>query len=298
MLDEPHLLGITLGDTSGFVARILGVKTVGNRCSNESALERDASDQWFCWNATRLKGASKVRAGFWDQKTSLFLYALEVEYPLSEAQRVFDDLKREPELGTVYTELKPGMLEWDWGHARVTLTETEGHVLLSVRSLLATPGKKSVLSQPRTVSPWNITLGHDNQKTAETKLAAAGFSVQTQCVELTAASSSVRVQSCAFENNGVVGLKYTKLELTAIAGGEPRVSELECVYEPMMSDVVRRELRERHGEPLAGSPRETPSWWTVPAGIFVLTMPDYLSVSYQHGRLHKIAQWAVKTGAP
>src|SRR5687767_7627816 len=67
MLDEPHLFGLTLGDTSGFVARTLGVKTVGNRCSNESALERDTSDQWFCWDRTKLKGAAKVRAGFIDR---------------------------------------------------------------------------------------------------------------------------------------------------------------------------------------------------------------------------------------
>ena len=53
MLDEPHLFGLTLGDTSGFVARTLGVKTVGSRCPNESGLERDDSDQWFCWDGTK-----------------------------------------------------------------------------------------------------------------------------------------------------------------------------------------------------------------------------------------------------
>ena len=298
MLDEPHLFGITLGDTSGYVGRTLGVKTVGNRCSNESALERDSSDQWFCWDRTKLRGAGKVRAGFTDNKSSLSLYAFEVEYSPVEAQRVFDDLKREPELGTYYTETKKGTGEWDWGHARVTLQETEGYVVLSVRSLLEASSGPSLFSQSRGVTPWEIALGRDSKKTAEEKLRTAGFTVQTQCVDLTPPASQAYVQSCGFENSGVTGLKYLKLELTSLGGGEPRASELECVYEPMMVDVVRRELRDRYGEPLKGSPKDTPTWWTVPSGVFMVTAGDYLSVSYNHGRLHKIAQLAVKSAGP
>jgi hypothetical protein len=239
-----------------------------------------------------------VRAGFTDNKQGLFLYALEVDYPVAEAQRVFDELMREPALGKVYSETKPGTVEWDWGHSRVTLQEEPTKILLSVRSVLETGGPKSLFTQRRTVSPWAVELGHDSQATAESKLTAAGFSVQTRCVDLTPQTSNVRVQSCSFENNGVVGLKYMKMELTAFGAVQPKVSELECVYEPMMVDVLRRELRDRHGEPLKGSPKETPTWWTVPAGIFMMTAPDYLSVSYQHGRLHRIAQFAVKASGP
>jgi hypothetical protein len=298
MLDEPHLFGLTLGDTSGYVARTLGVKTVGSRCSNESALERDTSDQWFCWDRTKIKGAAKVRAGFIDRKSSLFLYAFEVEYPHSEGRRVFDDLKREPELGKVYSEPRAGTVEWDWGHTRVSLEEAENHVLLSVRSLLETLGTKSLFSEPRKVSPWELDLGHDTQAVADEKLKRAGFSVQTSCVDLTPAGANVHVKSCGYENSGVTGLKYLKMELTSIAGGEPRVSELECVYEPMMIDVVRRELRDRYGEPLKGSPKDTPSWLTVPSSVFMLTAPDYLAVSYHHGRLHRLAQASVKSSGP
>ena len=298
MLDAPHLFGITLGDTSGYVARVLGVKTSDHRCSNEAALERDASDQWFCWSTSKLKGATMVRAGFTDGKTSLSLYALEVEYPLSEGSRVFDDLKREPELGRVYEQPRAGTVEWDWGHTRVSLEERSAHVLLAVRTLLDPLPQKSMFAEPRTVSPWGIDLGHDTQILADEKLKRAGFGVHTSCVDLTAAGASTRVQSCGYENSGVVGLKYLKMEVTSFAGGEPRVSELECVYEPVVIDVVRGELRRRYGEPMKGSPRDTPTWLNAPSGIFMLTAPDYLSVSYNHGRLHRIAQWFVKAGGP
>jgi hypothetical protein len=296
MLDQPRVLGIALGDQSGFVSRALGVKVKDARCSNESALERDSSDTWYCWGKSKLKGATAVRAGFTEGKNTLLLYALEVEYPLTETDRVFADLKREPALGKFYSETKTGTAEWDWGHARVTLEEGEDRLLLSVRSLLDAPAPKSRFTQPRGIAPWGIALGQDSQEAAETKLAAAGFTVQTACVDLTPKTSNVQVRSCGFENGGVVGLKYMKVELTALAGEPARVSQLECVYEPMMVDVIRRELRERHGDPIKGSPKDAPTWWTVPAGIFFLSTSEYLSASYLHGRLHRIAEWAVKAG--
>jgi hypothetical protein len=162
--------------------------------------------------------------------------------------------------------------------------------------LLEAPAPKSRFSQPRGISPWDIALGHDSQQAAEAKLAAAGFTVETACIDLTPKSSNIQVRSCSFANSGVVGLKYMKMELTAMGGEPARVSQLECVYEPMMVDVIRRELRERHGDPMKGSPRDTPTWWTVPSGIFFLSTSDYLSASYQHGRLHRIAEWAIKAG--
>lgn len=298
MLDEPHLFGITLGDTSGYVTRVLGVKT-GNeqRCSNESALERDAADSWFCWDRTRLQGDLAVRAGFAEAGDGLHLYALEVDYPFAEGRRVLADLEAEPELGPIHAEVAPGTLEWDWGHARVTLKEVKDRVTLSIRSLLPVSAPGS-LSKPRTITPWNVLLGHDSKSTAEAKLTAAGFSLRTSCVELTSPGAAARVESCGYENPSVVGLQSLKLELTSFRGAEAKASALECLYDPALSAVVLRELRERHGEPLAGSPKAAPSWWTVPSGIFVVGTSEFLSVSYQHGRLHRIAEWALKSGGP
>jgi hypothetical protein len=296
MLDQPRLLGITLGDQSGYVTRALGVKAKNARCSNESALERDESDTWYCWTKTKLRGATEVRAGFTEGRNTLLLYALEVEYPLTETDRVFKELTREPALSTYFVEVKAGVAEWDWGHARVTLDEGKDVLRLSVRSLLEAPAPKSRFSQIRNITPWGIELGHDSKKSAEDKLSAAGFTPGTACVSLTPPASKVQVESCGFENSGVTGLKYMKLELTSIGGEPARVSQLECVYESMMVDVVRRELRDRYGEPMKGSPKDAPTWWTVPTGIFYVSAGDYLGANYQHGRLHRIAEWAVKAG--
>jgi hypothetical protein len=296
MLDQPRLLGISLGDQSGYVTRALGVKAKDARCPNESALERDESDTWYCWKKTKLRGATEVRAGFTEGRNTLLLYALEVEYPLTETDRVFKELTREPALSTYFVEVKAGVAEWDWGHARVTLDEGKDVLHLSVRSLLEAPAPRSRFSQIRNITPWGIELGHDSKKSAEDKLASAGFTQGTACVSLTPPASKVQVESCGFENAGVTGLKYSKLELTSIGGEPARVSQLECVYEPMMVDVVRRELRDRYGEPMKGSPKDAPTWWTVPAGIFYVSAGDYLAANYQHGRLHKIAELAVKAG--
>jgi hypothetical protein len=279
------------------VSRVLGVKPkINHRCPNESALEREESDTWYCWDRPKLRGALEVRAGFTEGKNTLLLYALEVEYPLTETDRVFAELTREPALAKFYVETKPGVAEWDWGHARVTLDEGKNVLLLTVRSLLEAPAPKSRFTQIRNITPWGIELGHDSKQRAEEKLKAAGFDTGTACVDLTPKASNVQVQSCGFENSGVTGLKYLKMELTGLGNEQPRVSQLECVYEPMMVDVVRRELRERYGEPMKGSPKDAPTWWTVPTGIFYLSSPEFLSASYQHGRLHKIAEWAVKAG--
>jgi hypothetical protein len=37
---------------------------------------------------------------------------------------------------------------------------------------------------------------------------------------------------------------------------------------------------------------------TVPSAVFMLTAPDYLAVSYHHGRLHRLAQASVKASGP
>ena len=294
-LDKPKVFGLTVGeDTSGYVSRALGAKIKQRRCDNESALERDASDSWFCFHNTKIQGASKVMVGFSERPSGLTLYAAIIEFPLSEIDRVFNELTREPAFGKFYAETKPGIIEWDWGYAQVSLEEAADKAIVSVKTVLEEPQKRSRFVQAQSVSPWNVVLGHDTKIAAESKLKAAGFTEGTACVELGPAGSKVRVTSCGFENAGVTGLKYLKMELTGLAGEEPRVSELECVYESMMIDVVRSELRGRYGDPLAGSPKDTPTWWTVPAGIFMLNVSDYLSVSYHHGRLHRIALMAVK----
>ena len=294
-LDKPKVFGLTVGeDTSGYVSRALGAKIKKRRCDNESALERDASDSWFCFDRTKIKGATQVMVGFSERPSGLTLYAAIIEFPLSEIDRVFNELTREPAFGKFYAETKPGIIEWDWGYAQVSLEEAADKAVVSVKTVLEEPEKRSRFVRPASVSPWNVVLGHDTKIAAESKLKAAGFSEGTACVELSPAGSKVRVTSCGFENAGVTGLKYLKMELTGLAGEEPRVSELECVYEPMMIDVVRSELRGRYGEPLEGSPKDSPTWWTVPAGIFMLNVSDYLSVSYHHGRLHRIALMAVK----
>lgn len=294
-LDKPKVFGLTVGeDNSGYVSRALGAKIKKRRCDNESALERDSSDTWFCFDKTKIKGATKVMVGFSERPSGLLLYAAIIEFPLSEIDRVFNELTREPAFGKFYSETKPGTIEWDWGHAQVSLEEAEDKAIVSVKTVLEEPPKRSRFVQAMNVSPWNVVLGHDSKMAAESKLKAAGFTEGTACVELGPAGSKVRVTSCGFENAGVTGLKYLKMELTGMAGEEPRVSELECVYESMMGDVVKTELRGRYGDPLKGSPKDTPTWWTVPTGIFVLNVSDYLSVSYNHGRLHRIALMAVK----
>jgi len=294
-LDKPTVFGLTVGeDNSGYVTRALGGKLKKHRCDNESALERDPSDSWFCFDHTKIKGATKVMVGFSERPSGLTLYAAIFEFPLSQIDRVFNELTREPAFGKFYAETKPGIIEWDWGHAQVSLEEAEDRAIVSVKTVLEQPEKRSRFVAAPSVSPWNVALGHDTKIAAEAKLKAAGFTEGTSCVELSPAGANVRVTSCGFENSGVTGLKYLKMELTGLAGEEPRVSELECVYETMMKDVVRRELRERYGDPLPGSPKDTPTWWTVPSGIFMLNVSDYLSVSYHHGRLHRIALMAVK----
>lgn len=295
-LDQPRVHGITLGDQSGYVTRALGVKAKDARCPNESALEREESDTWYCWNRTKLRGATQVRAGFAEGRNTLLLYALEIEYPLTETDRIFKELTSSPALSTYFVEVKAGVAEWDFGHARITLDEGKDVLLLSVRSLLESPGPKSRFSQVRNITPWGVELGHDSRKVTEDKLAVAGFTPGTACVSLTPPASQVQVESCGFENAGVTGLKYAKVAFTSVGGEPSRVSQIECAYEPMMVDVVRRELRDRHGEPMKGSPKDAPTWWTVPTGIFYVSAGDYLGVNYRHGRLHRIAEWAIKAG--
>ncbi len=294
-LDKPKVFGLTVGeDTSGYMSRALGAKIKKRRCDDESALERDASDSWFCFDRTKIKGATQVKVGFSERPSGLRLYAAIIEFPLSDIDRVFNELTREPAFGKFYSETKPGIIEWDWGYAQVSLEEAEDKAVVSVKTVLEEPQKRSRFVQAKSVNPWDVVLGHDTKLAAESKLEAAGFTKGTACVELSSPGAQVRVTSCGFENAGVTGLKYLKMELTGLAGEEQRVSELECVYDSMMIDVVRSELRSRYGDPLKGSPKDTPTWWTVPTGIFMLNVSDYLSVSYHHGRLHRIAQLAVK----